>query len=78
MPSIEERTASSSRRQTWLRFTIWLHPEMVDIAKPVTIVVNGKTLFQDSVHPDLATALESYERRYDWGLVYPIKISLRI
>ena len=44
------------------RFTIWLHPKMVDIAKPVTIVVNGKTLFQDSVHPDLATALESYER----------------
>jgi hypothetical protein len=59
------------------RFTVWLDPKMVDVTKPVTIVVIGKTLFYDAVHPDFATALDSYERRFDWGLVYPIKISLR-
>jgi hypothetical protein len=28
------------------------------------------------VTPSLLTALESYERRGDWGLIYPIKIVL--
>jgi predicted esterase len=58
------------------RFTVWLHPRMVDVEKPVTISVNGKTLFTGKVRSSLATALESYERRHDWGLIYPIKIEL--
>ena len=29
-----------------------------------------------SEEPSLLTALESYERRGDWGLIYPIKIEL--
>jgi pimeloyl-ACP methyl ester carboxylesterase len=60
------------------RFTVWLHPKMIDVAKPVTIVVDGKTRFHALVKPSLATALESYRRRYDWKLVYPIKITLDI
>ena len=58
------------------RFAVWLHPKMIDLAKPVKIVVDGKTAFDGRVHSSLATALESYERRGDWGLVYPIKIEL--
>ncbi len=59
-----------------VRLTIWLHPRMVDIAKPVTIVVDGQTRFQGQVKPSLATALESYRRRLDWGLIYPIKVEI--
>jgi predicted esterase len=58
------------------RFTIWLHPRMVDVRKPVIVTVNGKTRFSAAVQPALATALESYPRRHDWGLIYPIKIEL--
>jgi pimeloyl-ACP methyl ester carboxylesterase len=60
------------------RFTLWLHPKMVDITKPVKVIINGKTTFTEKVTPSLATALESYERRDDWGLIYPIKIELTV
>ena len=58
------------------RFTLWLHPRMVDIAKPVVVRVDGKVRFDDRVKPSLAAALESYARRRDWGMTYPIKIAL--
>lgn len=58
------------------RFTVWLHPKMIDVTKPVTVVVNGTNRFKDKVKPSLVTALESYQRRGDWGLIYPIKIEL--
>ena len=57
---------------------LWLHPHMTDFKKSVTVIVNGKTRFQKKVKPSLATALESYERRGDWGLVYPVKIELDV
>ena len=56
--------------------TVWLHPRMVDVAKPINIVLNGKQVFANRVQPSLFVALESYERRHDWGLIYPIKIVL--
>ena len=58
------------------RFTVWLHTRMVDVSKPVIVTVNGKKRFSRPVKPALATALESYGRRNDWGLIYPIKIEL--
>ena len=58
------------------RFTVWLHPKMVDVAKPVTIHVDGEVRFAGPVRPSLAIALESAERRRDWGLIYPIKVEL--
>jgi predicted esterase len=58
------------------RFTLWLHPRMIDVTKPVRIVVDGKVRFASNVSLSLVTALESYERRHDWGLIYPIKIEL--
>jgi pimeloyl-ACP methyl ester carboxylesterase len=59
------------------RFTVWLHPQMVDVSRPVRIFVNGRERFDARVHPSLLTALESYERRQDWGLIYPIKVEVR-
>ena len=58
------------------RFTVWLHPKMVDVRKPVTIVVNGRNRFTAKLKPSLATALESYLRRGDWGLIYPMKVEI--
>lgn len=63
--------------QNVARFTVWLHPQMVDISKDVTIRVDGKVLFADRIQPSLATAIESYARRHDWGMIYPIKVELQ-
>jgi hypothetical protein len=60
------------------RFTVWLHPRMVDVSRPVTIVVDGTVRFQGRVIPTLATAMESYQRREDWGLIYPIKVVIEL
>jgi len=62
--------------QNVVRFSLWLHPRMVRISKPVVVRVDGKVRLNDRVKPSLATALESYERRRDWGMIYPIKIEL--
>jgi pimeloyl-ACP methyl ester carboxylesterase len=58
------------------QLTVWLHPRMIDVAKPVTIVVDGRVRFQGQLKPSLVTALESYERRLDWGMIYPMKVMI--
>ena len=58
------------------RCTLWLHSAMVDFEKPIQVTVNGEPCFDALVTPSLVTALESFERRRDWGLVYPAKITL--
>ena len=60
------------------RFTLWLHPQMVDFADPIRITLNGEPCVNRRVTPSLATLLESFERRRDWGLVYPAKITLDV
>lgn len=59
-------------------FTIWLHPRMVDFSKPVQVAVDGSVVFEQRVRSSVATALESYERRRDWGLVYPGRITIPV
>lgn len=60
------------------RFTIWLHPKMVDVNRPVRVIVDGEVKFEAHVPPSLVTALDSYLRRNDWGLVYPMKVELEL
>ena len=60
------------------RFTLWLHPTMVNFGKPIQVDVNGELGFAARVTPSLVTVLESFERRRDWGLVYPAKIRLDV
>lgn len=60
------------------RFTVWLHPRMVDVRQPVRIVVDGKVKFEGRVKPSLAVALDSYERRRDWGMVYPMRVEVHL
>jgi len=58
------------------RFALWLHPKMVDFAKPIRVTVNGKEVFNERVKPSISAALRSYERRRDWGLIYTAEIQL--
>jgi len=60
------------------RFAIWLHPQMVDFSEPVHVTVNGSPAFEQRVRASVATALASYERRRDWGLIYPGRIEVSV
>jgi len=57
------------------RFTLWLHPQMVDF-DDVRILVRGKEHFRGALKPSLATLLDSYRRRRDWGMLYPAKVTI--
>ena len=59
------------------RFSLWLHPRMVDFSKPVVVAVNGERETHEVV-PSLLDALRSYERRNDWGLVYHCELVIEV
>jgi predicted esterase len=59
------------------KFSLWLHPNMVDFSKPVKVIVNGKTHLYKS-QANLLDALRSYERRQDWGLIYHSELVLDV
>jgi predicted esterase len=65
------------RTQNVRQLALWLHPKRVDFSRPVTVNLNGVTV-KEHVRPSLAVALESYERRRDWGLIYHARIVLAV
>lgn len=55
-------------------FSIWLHPEMVDLNQPVTVNCNGRVLTAQP-QPSLLTRLEGMRLRRDPASPYVAKIS---
>ncbi|OGV72538.1 MAG: hypothetical protein A3K18_20215 [Lentisphaerae bacterium RIFOXYA12_64_32] len=55
--------------------TIWLNPGMVDFDKPVRVVINGETRHDAPVQRSLITAIESFLRRRDPGMLFSAKLS---
>ena len=60
------------------RLSLWLHPKMVNVSQPAKIKLNGKPRSMEIPKPALATALDSYRRRRDWGLIYRIRLQLNV
>ncbi len=58
-------------------YSLWLHPKMVDFDRPIEVTTNGVTA-EYTCKPSLLVALESYERRNDWGLIYHVKIPISV
>lgn len=58
-------------------FRLWLHPKMADLTKPIQVSVNGKDS-EFTCQPSLLTALKSFERKEDWGLIYPGSILIEV
>lgn len=59
-----------------VRFSLWLNEAMVDFDSDIEVVVDGEVRFDGRVEPSLTTLLDSYERRGDWGLVYPGRVRI--
>ncbi len=58
-------------------YSLWLHPKMVDFARPITVITNGVAT-EYECKQSLLTALKSLERRSDWGLIYSAVISVDV
>jgi hypothetical protein len=53
---------------------VWLAPELVDFARPITVTINGRKLPRDAVAPNLRVQLEDLRLRGDrhhpfWAVV---------
>lgn len=58
-------------------FSLWLHPQMADLSRPITVIVNG-TETRHTPQPGLLTALKGFERKEDWGLIYHAVIKVEL
>ena len=58
------------------KMSIWLHPSMVDMSQPVLISLNGSAPKAYTCNPSLLKALQSYERRWDWSMIYHAEIDI--
>jgi len=57
------------------KMSLWLHPNMVNFNNPVNVTLNGVTK-SFTLKASLLTALKSYERRWDWGMIYHAEIDI--
>ncbi len=57
---------------------IWLSDELLDLDRPVRVVVNNDTLFDGRVERSIQGALEDCRRRRDRGLVYPASVTVKL
>lgn len=60
------------------QFSIYLHPKMVDFKKPVSVMVNGKQVFNDPIQMDPGLMFELAREFDDRGRLFWGRIDLRI
>jgi hypothetical protein len=58
--------------------TVYLNEELVDLNKPIKVVLNGKKIFKGKVKANLATMVESCALFYDPERVFPAAITVDI
>ncbi len=59
------------------RMSVWLHPRMADLSKPIQIVLNG-TESRHRVEPSLLAALNSFQKHPDWSSVFHAELQLDV
>ena len=58
------------------KVTVYLCPELVDLSKPVTLTVNGHTVFQGRVKPDVKHLVNSCATFFDPQRLYPAALEV--
>lgn len=56
------------------RHTLWIHPDLVDLEKRVTVKINSQHKLNDFVEQDAAVMLEDFRARGDRQRVYAAKL----
>ncbi len=50
---------------------------MADLNRPITVTTNGVTT-RHTCKPSLLTALKSFKRKEDWGLIYHASVTVDV
>ncbi len=58
------------------RLRIYLNSELIDMNKPVTVIVNGKELYRKKVKANLQDMINSCTEYFDPYRVYPTSIEI--
>jgi hypothetical protein len=60
------------------RFTLLLSPDAFDLSRPVTVVVDGRTLFSGKVTPSVSTLLKWAARDNDRTMLYGAELPITV
>jgi hypothetical protein len=60
------------------KFTLNLHPAMIDVRQPVKVVVNGKEVFNQRVSPDKDFMAKVFSENSDRSLIWANRISIEV
>jgi hypothetical protein len=58
------------------RYSLFLNQDLVDLAKPITVVTNGQISYEGSVTPSIVTVLREVRRRHDRALLFPVVLTI--
>lgn len=66
------------RTQRVRRYSLFLNEELVDFAKPITIVTNGRVSYEGPVSPSVETLLHDARLRRDRRLLFPVLLTVPV
>ena len=59
-------------------FTLLLSPSIFDFRRPITVVANGRTVFEGMVEPSVATMLKWAARDNDRAMVFGAELTIEL
>ena len=60
------------------RYTLFLNEQLVDLARPITVVTNGKISFEGALAPSVRTLLHEARIRQDFAALYSASITIDV
>jgi hypothetical protein len=60
------------------RITLYLHPRLVDLRKPVAVFADGKKVFEGRIDPDLSVLLREARYRHDPAMLFEAQLAVDI
>ena len=75
---IEMKFKKSYKPATSGKFTIYLNEQLVDLKVPVTIIVNGKQVFQGKVKANVKNMVNSCATFFDPYRIYPAAVEIKL
>lgn len=58
------------------RYSLFLNDQLIDLAKPLTVITNGDVSFEGIVKPSLETLLRQARLRHDTRVLFPIHLAV--
>ncbi len=60
------------------QYTLFLNEDLVDVARPVTVVTDGEVSYEGPVTPSLETLLRQMRLRQDSRQLFPISLTIPV